>query len=175
MIMNKSEIGVLPEYYSGYVDHVPDIEVREALKKYGVDLIESERRGWEKIGDYVYAPGKWTVKEIIQHMIDTERIFAYRALRIARGDQTPLPGFDQDDYAKSVDVKNRLLDDLVDEMISVRRSTCFLFDSLDDKDLRNKGYASQNEIDVIALGYIICGHFLHHNKIIRERYILSAK
>ena len=121
--------------------------------------------------DYAYAEGKWTVKDILLHIIDTERIFAYRALRIARQDKTPLAGFEQDDYVASGNAKARNLENLLQEYKFVRQSTIVLYRSFNLKALNAIGEASGSSISVRAMGYIITGHENHHNQVIEERYL----
>ena len=121
--------------------------------------------------DYRYEPHKWSVKDILLHLIDSERIFAYRALRIGRNDKTPLPGFEENDYAISANATNRSLNSLLEEYISVRNATITLFNSFDQNQLMSIGEASGKEISVRALGYIILGHEMHHINIIKERYL----
>jgi uncharacterized damage-inducible protein DinB len=124
----------------------------------------------ERDGNFRYAPGKWTVKEVVGHVADTERIFAYRAMRFARGDQTPLSGFEQDDYVRSARFTERKLAEVVEEYADVRRANLDLFRSLDDEAWRRRGVANNSPVTVLALAYIIAGHELHHRKIIEERY-----
>ena len=121
--------------------------------------------------DYRYAEGKWTINEIIQHVIDTERIFAYRALRISRNDQTPLPGFDENNYVNNTDANNRNLQDLLTELSAVRHSNIFLFKSFSNEQLERTGIASNAGISVRAIGFIIIGHQKHHQKVFEERYL----
>jgi uncharacterized damage-inducible protein DinB len=123
---------------------------------------------------YRYAEGKWTIKEILAHLIDDERIYAYRALRFARNDQTELPGFEQDDYALESGANERSLDDLLEEFAIVRRSTIALFNSFDDHVLTRSGVASGNVMSVRAAAYHIAGHELRHVNIIKERYLPSS-
>ena len=118
-----------------------------------------------------YAPGKWSVKEVIGHLIDTERIFAYRALRFARNDQTPLAGFDENSYAANSGFGSRALADLAEEFECVRSSNIYLFKHLDDEAWSRRGVSNQNEISVRALAWITAGHELHHREIIRSRYL----
>lgn len=124
----------------------------------------------QELADYAYAPGKWTIKQLLNHIIDTERIFAYRALCIARGDETPLPGFDENDYADAAKVNHRSLLDLVHEFQAVRSATLALFNSFGEQELTRMGTVNGNAISVNAIGYIIIGHALHHEGIVRERY-----
>jgi uncharacterized damage-inducible protein DinB len=121
--------------------------------------------------DYRYAEGKWTIKDIIQHLIDVERIFAYRALRFSRGDTTELPGFDESAYADTAHANKRHLKDLLTELATVRQSTMQLFGSFDEEELLRRGVASNNMVSVRALGFIIIGHQNHHMKIFQERYL----
>ena len=123
--------------------------------------------------DYRYAEGKWTIKEILQHLIDAERIFAYRALRFSRNDQTPLPGFDENMYADVVNpvANKRHLKDLLTEFTAVRHATIALFKSFTEEDLLKNGVASENVMSVRAVGFVIIGHQNHHKKIFAERYL----
>ncbi|WP_298394073.1 DinB family protein [Flavobacterium sp.] len=121
--------------------------------------------------DYRYAEGKWTIKDIIQHVIDTERIFAYRALRFARNDKTDLPGFEENDYANVATANQRSIMELLTEMSAVRHSSLLLFKSFNEAQLLNKGTANNNEMSVRALGFIMIGHQNHHQKIFQERYL----
>lgn len=123
--------------------------------------------------DYRYAEGKWTIKEIIQHIIDAERVFTYRALRFSRNDKTALPGFDENAYADVVNptANKRHLKDLLTELTMVRHATIALFKSFTPEDLLKIGIASEREMSVRALGFIIIGHQNHHMKIFRERYL----
>ena len=120
---------------------------------------------------YRYADGKWTIKEIVQHITDDERIYAYRALRFARHDATELPGFDQEDYTRYADANRRPLPDLLDELSTVRAATLSLYEGLPDEALLRRGVANENPMSVRASAYHIAGHELWHVKIIRERYL----
>lgn len=122
-------------------------------------------------GDFAYAEGKWTLKELVQHIIDTERIFCYRALCFARNDKTNLPGFDQDLFVNNDNVNKRDYHTMLDEMETLRKSTIQLFDSFSEEALLRIGVASGNEISVRALGYLFSGHQIHHLNVIKERYL----
>jgi hypothetical protein len=124
----------------------------------------------ERDGDFRYGPEKWTVKEVVGHIADTERIFAYRALRIARGDQTPLAGFEQDDYVRGARFNSRKMRDLVEEFADVRLASLALFRSLDAEAWVRRGSANNSTVSVRGLAYIIAGHELHHRRILEERY-----
>ena len=129
----------------------------------------------EAQADYRYEPSKWSVKEVVGHVVDTERIFAYRLLRIARGDQTPLSGFEQDDYVREGNFSARSLAELLAEFGAVRRATTILIRSLPDKAWIRRGSANQKEVTVTALAFIIAGHELHHRAIVEQRYLPSLR
>lgn len=120
---------------------------------------------------YQYADGKWTIKEIVQHLTDDERIYAYRALRFARNDRTELPGFDQDEYTRIAGANQRPLEHLLNELATVRTATLSLYDGLDDESLSRVGVASGNVMSVRAIAYHIAGHELRHMNIVTERYL----
>lgn len=120
---------------------------------------------------YVYAPGKWTIKEVLVHMIDDERIYAYRALRIGRGDTTPLPGFEQNDYVPYSKANHRSVDSILKEYTSVRKATLSLFKNFSEEDLLRRGTANNTSVTVRALLYHLAGHELHHLHIIRQKYL----
>lgn len=121
--------------------------------------------------DYRYAEGKWTIKDIIQHLIDAERIFAYRALRFARNDTTDLPGFEENDYVNEANANKRSIMELLTELSAVRHATIYLFKTFNDEHLKRVGVASNNEMSVRALGFVIIGHQNHHQRIFVERYL----
>ena len=157
-------------YYFTYVGKVGEGDITDLLKsQIEATLIAFEAVPEEK-GSYSYAEGKWSIKQLLSHIIDTERIMAYRALRIARADKTPIPGFEQDDYIASFDANARTMADMIEELKSVRQSTITLFKSFTDEMLTNIGTASNLPISTRALGYIILGHELHHLGIFKERY-----
>lgn len=121
-------------------------------------------------GDFRYAPDKWSAKEVLGHICDTERVFAYRALRIARADQTPMEGFEQDDYVRNGPFAHRPFSDLIEDYIAVRRATISFLRSLDEPAWSRRGIANKNEITVRAIAYIIAGHELHHHRMLEEKY-----
>jgi hypothetical protein len=124
----------------------------------------------ERDGNFRYAPNKWTVKKVAGHVADAERIFAYRALCIARGDQTPLAGFEQDDYVRGARFSERKLADIIEEYADVRQASLALFCSLDEEAWQRRGVANDNPVTVRALAFIVAGHELHHRNILNERY-----
>lgn len=158
-------------YYEKYTALVPEGDVVETLGRQLDETLALLAQIPETQADSRYAPGKWSVKELVGHLIDAERIFAYRALRIARGDQTPLPGFEQDDYIETANFGARTLAELAEEFDIVRRSTLRLFVYLDDAAWLRRGTASDAEVSVRALAYMIAGHETHHMNILRERYL----
>ncbi|MEM9920370.1 MAG: DinB family protein [Bacteroidota bacterium] len=163
----KSEVA---EFYWGYVEKVPGNDFLQVLR----DASSSMPQWFEALDadqwNYRYAEGKWTVKEVLQHLIDTERIFNYRALRIARGDKTPLPGFDHNAYVPASNANSRSPESLMAEYRAVRAASIVLFETLDHETLNQKGTASEKGITVRGLGYITAGHEIHHLQILKERY-----
>lgn len=168
--MYKSQINIKPSYYQHYIEQAPDQDLLTALQETGVAMLLSERSQLVALGDRVYAPNKWTVRTILQHIIDAERIFAYRALRLARNDKTPLPGFDENSYADVAPTQHHSIDDLFEELGYVRESTCVMFRQFDETAMLRTGICSNQEMAVVALGFIIVGHFMHHLAVIKDRY-----
>lgn len=160
----------MPAYFDRYINLVEDIDVITALEKYGADFFEKERASFEKLGDKVYAPGKWTVKDILQHIIDAERVFAYRALRFARNDKAELHSFNEDAFAANANTKIRSVHDLLEEFANLRGANILFFKGLDVETMLREGIASGDKISVLALGFTMCGHAIHHMKVIKERY-----
>lgn len=157
-------------FFAGYIANIPEITLRSAFDESSAALLDFLTHVPEERSDYAYAPGKWTIKECLQHIIDTERIFSYRALRIGRGDLTPLPGFEQNDFARVMDVSSRNLLEMIDEFRLVRQSSIVLFSSFTKDDLLRKGTMSGASASTRAIGYVMCGHVFHHANIFRERY-----
>jgi hypothetical protein len=158
-------------YYSKYIALVPDdnLSIAGILADQHHDTVDLLRKAKSK-GDHAYAPGKWTVKQVIGHVSDSERVFAYRALRFARGDETALPGFDQDTFMAGSNFQSRTMEDLLEELWSVRAATLSLAKSLPESALSKRGTASGSPVTVRALLYIIAGHERHHVGILKERY-----
>ena len=165
----KTEYG---EWYAGYISLVPEDDIVTALAAQVGELQELCGEISEDQGLYAYAEGKWTIKEVLGHLNDGERIFAYRALRIARADKTPLPGFEQDEYIASGRFNGRTVDDLIEEFVLLRRSNTILFSNLADEAWLRIGTASDNPVSVRAIAYIMVGHVRHHAKILKTRYLL---
>lgn len=158
------------EYYARYIKNVGDLSLRSSMDESEAQLLEYLIHVPEERASYAYAPGKWTIAQSLQHIIDTERIFSYRALRIGRGDETPLPGYDQDDFAAVADVSDRRFQDMIDEFRTVRAATKALFNSFTEADVIRMGTMSGGPASVRALGFIISGHVYHHAKLYREKY-----
>jgi uncharacterized damage-inducible protein DinB len=154
-----------------YISLAQGDSVPEIMTAYAGDLHEFYTGLPESKAGYAYAPGKWTIKDVLQHAIDSERVFTYRLLRIARGDSTPLPGFDEKLFAAHVDTARRSLDSLKEEFSFVRRSTDLLLASLNEEELQRRGTASDHPVTANALAFIIYGHLLHHKRILEERYL----
>ena len=161
-------------YYDRYVSLIADGDIIAALGAQLEETLALLSGIPESRAGFRYASGKWSMKELIGHMIDSERIFAYRALRFARNDRTPLPGFEQDDYIRNASFDNTSLADLAAEFESVRRSTLYLFKHLDGEAWTRRGLANDSEASVRALAYIIAGHELHHREILRTRYVAAG-
>jgi len=167
----KPERSEFLPYYGKYIDLVASGDVLTTLSKQMVETLLLLRSLHASVATYRYAPGKWSVNEVIGHLIDSERIFAGRALRFARADGTPLPGFEQDDYVSNSSFDLYPLGELASELGSVRESTIFLFRHLQEDAWTRRGTANGAEVSVRALAYIIAGHELHHREILRARYL----
>ena len=168
--LNRPAVGTSSDYFRKYIDLVPDGDITKVLK--GQE--ETVATYFSKLSlanwDLSYAPGKWTIKQNLLHIIDVERVMAYRALAISRGDQTPLPGFDQDLYADLGPVEHRSGTSLVSEYRIVRKASLSLFENMVYADFNRLGVASNHPTSPLALAYIIAGHELHHLQIFEERY-----
>src|ERR1700751_5734180 len=166
----RPALGEYAPYYETYISKVKGSDIVGILEAQRLQMAQLFAAHSERDGNFRYAPGKWIVKEVLGHVNDSERIFAYRALRIARGDQTPLPGFEQDDYVRGGNFAERTLADLADEFGSVRAATVAFFKSLPKDAWQRRGVANKNEVTVRALAFIVAGHELHHRLILEERY-----
>lgn len=169
--MKKSTITKLPAFFDRYIHLVEDMDLIEALQTYRPTAVLSDLDALIALENRVYLPGKWTVKSIIQHMIDTERIMTYRALRFARKDATILPGFDEEWYGQYAEADFRTVEDLLAEFALVRESTIALFQSFNEDMLKQKGETFVGTITVLSLGFVIVGHLLHHRRVLDERYL----
>lgn len=162
-------------FYAKYVMLVPDGDFLEILETQLRDMRQLLEPLTDEQADFRYAPGKWSIKETLGHLNDAERVFAYRILRIARGDQTPLAGFEQDDYVKVSNASSRKLSDLLEEFNAIRRASIALIRSLDDAAWLRRGTASGKEVSVLAIAFIIAGHTLHHRAIFEEKYLSALQ
>lgn len=166
----RSEI-IPGESYQGYIDLIKDNDFREAIRKNTRQFQKLLAGIPRKKYDYSYAEGKWTIRQIVQHIIDAERVFAYRALRLSRMDPTPLPGWDQDQWVKHDGAAERRWKDLHDEFKVVRESTEYLFDSLSDDQLRFVGTANGRPMNAFTIGFVLPGHVAHHIRIFEAHYL----
>nr|WP_199000809.1 DinB family protein [Flavobacterium sp. ASV13] len=167
---------ILPETeYSGpfanYIREAGEINLIEELEISLHDFIRFVQNIPLDKFDYRYAEGKWTIKDIIQHLIDCERVFAYRALRFSRNDKTSLPGFDENNYVDNTNADGRSIQELLTELSAVRHSTLLFYKSLSEEQLKRIGTASTHQLSVRALGFVIIGHQKHHQKVFEERYL----
>ena len=169
--MARPNLDRVPEFYHNYIKQVQDNDLVTAFKNATPRFIDFlDKIPPDKI-DYAYAEGKWTIKEMLQHIIDAERIFSYRALRFARKDPTPLPGFDENLFAQSSKAGKRNWNELVEEFKAVRKASEWLFGSFDEEQLNAEGVSSNQPNYVLGFGYITIGHCIHHMNVIKERYL----
>jgi hypothetical protein len=169
----RPEPGEYAPYYDRYISLISGSDI--------LGTLDSQRRqtllllsGRDQAdGDFRYAPDKWNAKQVLGHVCDTERIFAYRALRIARGDRTPMEGFEQDDYVRNGPFASAPLPEIIEDYIAVRRATLTLLRNLDEAAWTWRGVANKNEVSVRALAYIIAGHELHHRRVLEEKYFVE--
>jgi uncharacterized damage-inducible protein DinB len=170
MTQNRPQASEYAPFYEKYIAMVPDGEIEETLEAQLRETRLLLGSLSEAGAEFRYAEGKWSVKEVLGHISDTERIFAYRMLRIARADQTPLAGFEQDDYVKTGNFPARALVELLEEFTAVRRASIALLHSFDAAAWLRRGVANQKEVSVRALAYILAGHERHHRQVLQERY-----
>lgn len=170
-MISKPDASEYAPFYKSYVEMLGQDDVLEKLSSnrkktyYFFLALPAEK------ADFAYAEGKWSIKEVLNHMVDTERIMCYRLLRFSRADHHPLAGFNENFYVSRANAKNRDLEDLANEFSDLRKANLYLYQNLDQEQLRRQGMASNAIVSVKALLYIIAGHELHHLKIIRERYL----
>jgi len=167
--MNRPQTHEYPAWGETYIKLV-DGDVIEILERQVTEFTDFINSLVEK-ADYAYAPGKWTIKEIVGHIIDAERVFAYRMTCFARGEQQPLPGFEENDYVANAHFSDRSLLSLSHEFALLRKANLYLFKSLTEEELNRKGTASGKEITVRAILFVTAGHIMHHTSIIKERYL----
>jgi uncharacterized damage-inducible protein DinB len=162
-------------YYAVYVDQVPEGDVLGLLRRQVEETAGLVRTLSDHDAEYRYAEGKWSIKEVVGHVSDVERVFVYRALCFARGEAAGLPGFDENEYARRSNAGSRPLQHLVDELRTVREATLSLFSGLTEELLLRRGTANQHEYTVRAFAFIIAGHERHHARIVAERYLPGLK
>jgi hypothetical protein len=169
--MKKSDINPMPPNFAKYIDLVADVELEQAFEESRRQLSELDQDVLRKLGDKRYELGKWTVKDILQHLADSDRIMSYQALMLARKDESVLQGFDEKLHVQNANAVRRTVDEMIDELKVARASTISLFDSFNDELLLHKAIKWKYEISVLAMGFTIIGHQTHHLRIIEEKYL----
>ena len=170
-MISKPQPGEYAPWSAGYIAKVPNGPILEILEYLRDSTYSFFSRMTAEQADYAYAEGKWTIKEVLAHMIDAERVFSFRAFCFSRGEQQPLPGFSQDDYIRHANIETRTIKDLAGEFKAVRESTLYVFNSLTDEQAKMIGTASDHPMSVRALVYMTAGHELYHLDMLKERYI----
>jgi uncharacterized damage-inducible protein DinB len=168
--MERSDINPMPVYFDRYINQVDDIELNDALQQSLAELDGMPLEHWRAVGHQPIAEGKWTVNDTLQHLIDTERVFSYRALAFARGEQERLTSFDEAAYADVSQANQRDVADLIAELKAVRQSFIHLVASFTDEMLQRSGHGFKGEYSVLSIGFTMPGHQRHHFKILAERY-----
>jgi DinB superfamily len=169
----RPEANEYAPYYASYIALVPGDDAVAALEAQRLHMMQMLSARSEREGNFRYGAGKWSVKEVIGHLADAERVFTYRAMRIARGDQTPLASFEQEDYVQNGGFGDRRLADLAEEFTAIRSGSIALFRSMNDTAWMRRGTASGKEVSVRALAFMTAGHELHHQRILEERYFAA--
>ncbi len=169
--MPKPSPATYISYFKRYIDQVPEEDLMPAFKNQTAGLAVFLKSISEEKSSYAYAGGKWTIKELLQHVIDTERIFNYRALCIARGEKQGLPGFEENDYAANSYANNRSWGSLVSEFLLLRQSTEMMYETFNAAVMDNAGTSNNNPVTVASLGFTTVGHWYHHKKVLEERYL----
>jgi uncharacterized damage-inducible protein DinB len=170
LVIARPQPGEYAPYYERYISLVQENDILATLDRQRREMVLLLSGLSEEQGDFRYAPEKWSAKQVLGHVCDTERVFAYRALRIARGDATPMEGFEQDDYVKNGPFARHAIDEVIEDYIAVRRATISLMRSLEEAAWSRRGVANKNEVTVRALAYTIAGHEVHHRRILQEKY-----
>lgn len=169
--MTRPDLEKLHAFYHGYVEHVKDMDLFDALRHAEKIVQQTVPYIPEDKGEYRYAEGKWSVKELLNHILDSERVFAYRALRFSRNDKTPLHPFEEKDFAPEANAHSRDMQQFAREMKRLRETTIDLFQSFTNEMLEREGLVGDKRLSVKNIAYVIAGHELHHMKILRERYL----
>ncbi|MFL5747364.1 MAG: DinB family protein [Niastella sp.] len=173
-MVNRKDITV-PDFYKTYINALQEDNLQEALTNNTRRFRKLLKQIPHKKINYAYAEGKWTIKELLQHIIDSERVFIYRALTFARHDPAPLPGFDENNWAITAKAPKRKWNELVEEFKALRSANELFLNSLDDDQLQQSGSANNNNISVAGLAFVCAGHVAHHMRIIRERYLVDGQ
>lgn len=169
--MKKSDINKMPPYFDRYIHLAEDVSIIESLQKSLTELEQAPMDKWKALGDKVYAKNKWTIKDILQHCLDTERVFVYRITAIARGDKQQMIPYDEEEFAKNTTANTRTVEDLLEELMLVRRGTISLFKSFNNKMLQELGNGFNGmQYSPLALGFMLAGHQRWHYNVIEERY-----
>ena len=171
--MTRPDLENVPAFYKTYVENVRNMDLLDAMRTADEEVQSLLKTIPEEKGGFKYGEGKWTIREVLNHMMDAERVFAYRALRFARNDQTPLQPFEENEYALQANANSRTIKKLAVEMHRLRETSIDLFSSFTGEMLEREGVASGKRISVLHLGYIIAGHDLHHRNILVARYLYS--
>lgn len=169
--MINIDLSKVPPFYHNYITQVQETDLNKAFQLHQTELISLLQSISSEKWDYRYAENKWSVKELVQHVIDAERIFCYRALCFARKDKTSLPGFDENNYSAASKAGKRNKESLIAELRTAQKSTAGMFASFDSEQLEEEGIANGNSVNVKAIGFILIGHALHHKNILLERYL----
>lgn len=172
--MNRPEKNEYAEFYAGYVALVEETDIIRALQNQPNELRDLLAGVSPEKEDYRYAENKWSIREMLGHIIDGERVFSYRALRISRGDETPLAGFEENSYVANSNFSEVKLAELLEEFALLRQSNVFLFKNLTDEMWRRTGTASEAKVSVRALAYITAGHVRHHANVLRSSYLIAG-
>ncbi|MBB4807278.1 hypothetical protein HNP38_002582 [Chryseobacterium defluvii] len=169
--MKKSDIKKMPSYFDRYIDLAEDVPLSESLQISLQELEDAPIEKWRALGEKVYAEGKWTIKDILQHYIDTERVFAYRITAIARGDKQKMLPYDEEAFARNTTANSRTVEDLLEELILVRKGTIAMYKSFDEKMLHQSGNGFNGmQYCPLALGFMLAGHQRWHFRVIQEKY-----
>lgn len=171
MMIMKPNMEDVPVFYRSYVNSAEDSDMIEALRQSAKDTLELYRSMPQEKHNYSYEEGKWTIKELLSHLIDGERVFAYRAHRFSRKDATPLAGFEENEYVPNSNASNRSMESLLSEFEHLRNSNIELFTGMNETMLDFLGTANNQKMNARMTGWIIAGHNIHHNHVLRERYL----
>ncbi|MGA9979345.1 MAG: DinB family protein [Candidatus Sulfotelmatobacter sp.] len=170
LVIARPQASEYAPYYDRYISLIEENDILSTLDRQRREMVLLLSGLSEAQGDFRYAPEKWSAKQVLGHLCDTERIFAYRALRIARGDTTPIEGFEQEDYVKNGPFARHAIAEVIEDYIAVRRATLSLLRSLEEAAWSRRGIANKNEVTARAIAYLIAGHEVHHRRILEEKY-----